>query len=73
MAVGETARSGCGGGCSGTRRSRRCFSAGSNSGNTPLPGPTRLSDNLVLTAYGQFDFNRFKLPDGKTGLFETAL
>ncbi|WP_090143243.1 hemagglutinin repeat-containing protein [Limnohabitans sp. DM1] len=37
-----------------------------------LPSARLLSDNLVLTAYGQFDFSRFKLPDGKTGLFETA-
>jgi adhesin HecA-like repeat protein len=37
-----------------------------------LPSARLLSDNLVLTAYGQFDFSRFKLPDGQTGLFETA-
>jgi filamentous hemagglutinin len=37
-----------------------------------LPSARLLSDNLVLTAYGKFDFSRFKLPDGKTGLFETA-
>jgi filamentous hemagglutinin len=38
----------------------------------PLPGPRLLSDNLVLTAYGRFDFSRFVLPDGKTGLFQLA-
>lgn len=49
--------------------------ANSTAGSGPtvnLGSPRRLSDNLVLTADGQFDFSRFTLPDGQTGLFEKA-
>lgn len=49
--------------------------ANSSAGSGPtvnLGSPRRLSDNLILTADGQFDFSRFTLPDGKTGLFEKA-
>jgi filamentous hemagglutinin family protein len=37
-----------------------------------LGSPRTLSDGLVLTASGQFDFSHYTLPNAKTGLFEKA-
>ncbi len=37
-----------------------------------LGSPRALSDGIVLTASGQFDFSHYILPNGNTGLFEVA-
>uniref|UniRef100_UPI00286EC943 two-partner secretion domain-containing protein n=1 Tax=Limnohabitans sp. TaxID=1907725 RepID=UPI00286EC943 len=49
--------------------------ANSAAGGAPtlkLGSPRTLSDGLVLTASGQFDFSHYTLPNAKTGLFEKA-
>ena len=49
--------------------------ASSAAGSAPslnLGSPKALSDGIVLTSNGTFDFSRYTVPNGQTGLFEKA-